>query len=171
MFIACSHRLIWRKCRIHVFNHSVGLSAKRRLYATLLLSNFEVHRHITVIPVAIWIRSARRPASSARGIRWIFSTQRTSEVLRNVPLYPTRHAERCQHSVHPSLHPWDTMDAADGSSCIYRRGYSSSCSIRCYGRLQVCAQSNASLHIAGLSYWYSTLTAPISRYILRIWWL
>jgi len=38
-----SHGLIWRKCRIHIFNHSISM--KRKLRATLLPPNFSIHRH------------------------------------------------------------------------------------------------------------------------------
>ena len=54
----------WSSERIHASSHCT-ITTKRKLYATLLLFNFQVHRHIEMIPVATYVSSARRPA---RGI-------------------------------------------------------------------------------------------------------
>jgi len=62
------HGLIWWKRRIHVLNHRI--SAKRELSATLLLPNFQVHRHIRVLPVVTYRLHQLRPAAAAIRTRY-----------------------------------------------------------------------------------------------------
>jgi len=53
---------VHRNCRIHVWNHFI--SAEFEFYAnnaTLLLSSFQVHRHIKLIAVITHTSIARRP--------------------------------------------------------------------------------------------------------------
>ena len=54
--------MIWRKCRIQVLNRFISMQLEFRANnAALLLSNFQVHRHIKAIRVVTY-SYARRPA-------------------------------------------------------------------------------------------------------------
>jgi len=125
--------MIWRKCRIQVLNRFISMQLEFRANnAALLLSNFQVHRHIKAIRVVTY-SYARRPAPvHTRYTNRIVSTQRTTEA------YETSH--------NPRSLPAAAAAAAWSASCT-RQIRPLVCRIQYIRRTVAAASLAASLHV------------------------
>jgi len=126
--------MIWRKCRIQVLNRFISMQLELCANnAALLLSNFQVHRHIKAIRVVTY-SYARRPAPvHTRYTNRIVSTQRTTEA------YETSHNPR-------SLPAAAAAAAAWSASCT-RQIRPLVCRIQYIRRTVAAASLAASLHV------------------------